>query len=292
MMKKSIYDRITQQVTQNLEKAGSWQKLWQTPQPISLNEHKYRGINHLLLSSEDYSSPVWGTFNQVRKNGGQVNRGEKSHIVVFWKKLQRETTDPLTGEKENQVRFMLRYYSVFNTEQCTFDDIGLKKIESLSGSLKDRHNELYMPAEHIVDGMPERPDINIGLHHTPCYIPSLDQVQMPDIKYFTSSEAFYAAMYHELVHSTGAKHRLNRFEADQFKSEASYSKEELVAELGASYLCAMAGIQPNIENAAAYLKSWLKVLEDNPTWIVWAAGKAQKACEFIVPAEVPQEVPF
>lgn len=83
MMKKNIYDRITQQVTQNLEKAGSWQKLWQTPQPVSLNNHKYRGINHLLLSSEDYSSPVWGTFNQVRINGGQVNRGEKSHIVVF-----------------------------------------------------------------------------------------------------------------------------------------------------------------------------------------------------------------
>ncbi len=292
MIKKNIYDRITQQVTQNLEKAGSWQKLWQTPQPVSLNNHKYRGINHLLLSSGDYSSPVWGTFNQVRKNGGQVNRGEKSHLVVFWKKLQRETTDPLTGEKQINERFMLRYYSVFNSQQCTFDDIGREKIESLSGSVKDRHNKPFLPAEEIVEGMPDRPKISVGLHHTPCYIPSLDQVQMPEMKYFNSSEAYYAALYHELIHSTGAKHRLNRFEPDQFSSEASYSKEELVAELGASYLCAMAGIEPNVENSAAYLKSWLKVLESNPTWIVWAAGKAQKACEFIVPAEVPQEVPF
>ncbi len=88
-MKRDIYQRITQQITNNLEKAGSWQKLWNTLQPVSLNEHKYRGINHLLLSSDEFKSPVWGTFNQVRKNGGQVNRGEKSRIVVFWKKSSR-----------------------------------------------------------------------------------------------------------------------------------------------------------------------------------------------------------
>jgi len=104
--------------------------------------------------------------------------------------------------------------------------------------------------------------------------------------------AYYAALYHELIHSTGAKHRLNRFDPDQFSSEASYSKEELVADIGASYLCAITGIQPNEDNTAAYVKSWLTVLENNPLWIVWAANKAQKACEFIVPTEVQEDAPF
>ncbi len=284
-MKKNIYERITQQIISNLEKAGSWQKLWQAPQPVSLNNYNYKGINHLLLSLEDFPSPVWGTFNQVRQNGGKVNKGEQSQIVVFWKKLQKETINPATGARDTVDYFMLRYYSVFNTQQCTFDSIGQQKIEALSKGAKSRYNERLLPAEQIIEGMPDPPQIRLGIHPTPRYIPALDQVQMPDMKYFENSEAYYAALFHELIHSTGAKHRLDRFETDQFSSEVTYSKEELVAEVGASYLCSIAGIQPNIDNATAYIKSWLKVLENNPGWIVWAAAKAQKACEHIVPAK-------
>ncbi len=291
-MKKDIYQRITKQITDNLEKAGSWQKLWNTPQPISLNEHKYRGINHLLLSSDEFKSPVWGTFNQVRKNGGQVIKGEKSRLVVFWKKLINENPDPLTGETEKQIRYFLRYYSVFNTQQCTFDETGEDKIKHLSGASQSHFNERNISAEEVIESMPERPKISLGLHETPCYVPALDEVRIPDLKYFFNSDAFYSAYFHELTHSTGAKHRLNRFEPDQFRSEQTYSKEELVAELGAAYLSTMAGITHNVENSAAYVKSWLKVLESNPSWIVWAAGKAQKACEFIVPSEVPEDAPF
>ena len=291
-MKQSLYERITKQIIDNLEKAGSWKKLWDTPVPVSLNEHKYRGINHLLLSTSDHVSPVWGTFNQVRINGGQVNKGEKSSIVVFWKRTTKEVTDPVTGEKHLEPRFILRYYSVFNTEQCTFDNIGQEKISRLSKESENRNNERFRPAEDIIEGMPDKPAIITGLYDTPCYIPSLDEVRMPDMKYFVNSSAYYAALYHEVIHSTGAKHRLNRFEADHHSNEAKYSKEELVAEIGASYLCAMAGIQPNVENARAYIKSWLKVLENNPSWIVWAASRAQKACDYILPAEELVEAPF
>ncbi len=291
-MRKQIYQRVTDQIIRNLEKAGSWQKLWQTPQPVSLNEHKYRGINHLLLSSDEFKSPVWGTFNQVRKNGGTVNKREKSRIVVFWRQLVKEKPDPLTGEIEKQTRYLLRYYSVFNSQQCTFDKTGEDKIQHLSGASQSRFNERNISAEEIIESMPERPKISLGLHETPCYVPSLDEVRIPDIQCFFNSDAFYAAYYHELIHSTGAKHRLNRFEPDQFSSETSYSKEELVAELGAAYLSTMAGITHNVENSAAYVRSWLKVLENNPSWIVWAASKAQKACEFIVPSEVPEDAPF
>ncbi len=291
-MKKYIYKRITDQIIRNLEKAGSWQKLWQTPQPVSLNEHKYRGINHLLLSSDEFSSPVWGTFNQVRKNGGQVNKGEKSRIVVFWKKTTYLKIDQDTGEMKDRPMFLLRYYLIFNTEQCAFDKVGQAKIQHLSGASESRFNERNISAEEIIESMPDRPKISLGLHQTPCYIPASDEVRMPDLKYFTNSEAYYAALFHELIHSTGAKHRLNRFEPDQFSNEKSYSREELVAELGAAYLSTMAGITHNVENSAAYVKSWLKVLESNPSWIVWAASKAQKACEFIVPTEVPEDAPF
>ncbi len=193
---------------------------------------------------------------------------------------------------KDQAYYLLRYYLIFNTEQCTFDEVGQAKIQHLSGASEKRFNERFLPAEQVIEGMPERPKISLGLHETPCYFPASDEVRVPDLKYFTNSEAYYAALFHELIHSTGAKHRLNRFEADQFSSETSYSKEELVAELGAAYLSTMAGIEHNVENSAAYVKSWLKVLESNPSWIVWAASKAQKACEFIVPSEVPEDALF
>ncbi len=125
-MRRDIYQRITDQIIRNLEKAGSWQKLWQTPQPVSLNDHKYRGINHLLLSSDEFPSPVWGTFNQVRKNGGQVNKGEKSRLVVFWKKVVEEKPDPLTGEIEKETRCFLRdFVLLFSLRYANINSLGL-----------------------------------------------------------------------------------------------------------------------------------------------------------------------
>ena len=282
-MKKNIYEIITRQILANLEKAGSWKKLWDTPQPVSLNNHPYRGINHLLLSSSEYESPVWGTFNQVRKNGGKVNKGETSRIVVFWKRIIRQSTDPVTNEVKENPGFLLRYYLVFNAEQCTFDEIGQQRIQELSKSSSNLISERHTAAEEIIATMPDAPMLRHGSFDTPCYAPFMDEVRMPRLEYFFSKEAYYASFFHELVHSTGHKKRLNRFESDQFVSRASYSKEELVAELGASYLMSIAGLEPDIENARAYIKGWLSVLENNPTWISWAATRAQKACEWIVP---------
>jgi antirestriction protein ArdC len=289
-MKFNIYDQITKQVLDNLEQAGTWKKLWSVPQPVSLNGHKYSGINYLLLSSTGYSSPVWGTFRQVRSNGGSVNQGERSRIVVFWKRLVDRTTDPVTGKMEEVVRYLLRYYSVFNTEQCTFDDIGNQRIEDLSASVQGLSRERTSSAEDIIAGMPDPPKLSFGSFDTPCYVPAYDEVRMPELKYFFNSDAYYSAFFHELVHSTGHKKRLNRFEPDQFNGGASYSKEELVAELGSAYLSTIAGINPDMENTRAYIKGWLSVLKNNTTWILWAASKAQKACALIVPSLILEEV--
>ena len=285
-MKKNIYERITQQIMDNLEQAGTWQKLWDTPQPVSLNNHNYSGINHLLLSASGYESPVWGTFNQIRKNGGKINKGEMSRIVVFWKRIIRISVDPVTNEETENPGYLLRYYLVFNTEQCTFDEIGQQKVQELSKTSEIIRKERFTPAEQIISDMPDAPKIRMGTFDTPCYAPVYDEVRMPKLDYFFNSEAYYSTFFHELVHATGHKKRLNRFEADQFVNRASYSKEELVAELGAAYLSSIAGIDPDIENTRAYIKGWLSVLKNNPTWIIWAASRAQKACELIVPDKV------
>jgi antirestriction protein ArdC len=282
-MRKNIYEQITQQVINNLATAGSWKCLWDVPQPVSLNGHKYQGINYLLLSDETYKSPVWGTFNQVRQNGGMVNKGEKSRLVVFWKRLSRDKINPATGESEKEVNYLLRYYLVFNTEQCTFDDIGMNKVNSLAAASENHLLERFTPAEDIINNMPNPPHISLGKHEEPCYIPSIDILKMPELEYFTDRNAYYAAFFHELIHSTGHKRRLNRFEADQFSNKQTYSKEELVAELGSSFLQSISGVEWNLPNTAAYIKNWLTALKDNPTWITWAASRAQKACEFILP---------
>ncbi|MBE0662542.1 MAG: DUF1738 domain-containing protein [Bacteroidales bacterium] len=289
-MKRNLFEQVTQQVIDNLEKVSSWKRLWEVPQPVSLNGHHYQGINYLLLSTDQFTSPVWGTFNQVRQNGGCVNKGEKSRLVVFWKRLIDSTTDKVTGEAKQNVHFLLRYYLVFNVEQCSFDDIGKAKINTLSRASESLSNERNIQAEEIIGNMPDPPQIRLGMHDTPSYIPSLDVLEMPDKKYFFNSDAYYAAFFHELIHSTGHKKRLNRFESDQFRNNENYSKEELVAELGAAYLQTVAGINYDAENTAAYIKGWLRVLKDNPTWITWAASRAQKACEFIVPALAPENI--
>ena len=287
-MKKNIYQQITQQIIDNLENAGSWQKLWDTPQPVSLNGHKYRGINYLLLSTAKYSSPVWATFNQVRTNGGTVIKGERSTIVVFWKPFVKETEDS-TGETKQDVKFFLRYYSVFNTDQCEFDNLGKDRIKKLTTATENERNERFIPAEHIIENMPKPPKISLGAHATPCYAPLADEVRMPELKYFYNSNAYYEAFFHELVHSTGHKKRLNRSDDNELSGRENYSKEELVAELGAAYLLTIAGLQYDNENTAAYIKGWLTVLKDNPTWVVWASSRAQKACEFITNSEVYSE---
>ncbi len=283
MIHTSIYERITRQITDNLQKAGTWKKLWDTPQPISLNNHEYRGINHLLLSCSGYDVPVWGTFNQIRKNGGKVNKGEQSQLVVFWKRTIKHSIDPVTNKVKESPAYFLKYYLVFNVSQCTFDDLGNERVKQLAKTSQNLINQRHKSADEIAENMSDAPVILHGNYSTPCYAPFQDEVRMPRLEYFHNSEAYYAALFHELVHSTGHTKRLNRFAADQFVNRASYSKEELVAELGASYLMSIAGLEPDIENAKAYIKGWLSVLKDNPTWITWAATRAQKACEFITP---------
>ncbi len=281
-----LYASITESIIRKLETAGSWQKLWDVPSPRSLNGYRYRGINFLLLSSDQYKSPVYGTFKQIRENGGAVNRGEKATMIVFWSHIDEK--NPETGKTES--KWFLKFYYVFNTEQATFDEIGQAKIASMTAA---NDNPVIQSAESIYLSMPERPVLVHDQSGRASYSRYLDRIRLPELEFFKSSDSYYHTLFHELVHSTGIKKRLDRFQLYKDFDEThmtSYSKEELVAELGGSYLATIAGIDPCIDNSAAYIKGWSQHLKDNTSWIVWAANRAQEAANFIIQYK-EQEVP-
>jgi len=275
-----IYQKVTDLIIGKLETAGSWQKLWDVPPPVSLNGHVYRGINFMLLSSDHYTMPVYGTFEQIRKNGGAVKKGEKSTIIVFWKRLIEEQPD---GKKD--VKYFLKYYNVFNVDQAEFDEIGKKHISELCNLSYDQRFQRSMPAENIINDMQNPPKIVFTKDDSCTYNRVTDVVKIPEMKWFVSSDEYYASLFHEIVHASGHPSRLNRDASYKDFNESrqdSYSKEELVAELGASFLCSVAGLNYNINNSAAYIAGWSKRLKENTNWIVWASRRAEMAADFIL----------
>ena len=198
MNNSQIYAAITEKIIANLETAGSWMKLWQVPSPVSMNGHYYRGINRLVLSSDPYKSRVYGTFQQIRSNGGQVRKGEKSTIVVFWKSSVEK--DETTGETKKM--FLLKFYHVFNSEQADFDDQGTRKIAELQDLVNEKVNSEHLEAEAIIEGYQGRPEIIFSdKDDRAYYAPVADLISVPDKKYFTSSSAFYRVVYHEMSHN-------------------------------------------------------------------------------------------
>jgi antirestriction protein ArdC len=280
MNNSQIYAAITEKIIANLETAGSWMKLWQVPSPVSMNGHYYRGINRLVLSSDPYKSRVYGTFQQIRANGGQVRKGEKSTIVVFWKNTVEQ--DEATGETKK--RFLLKFYHVFNSEQADFDEQGTIKIAEFQNLVTEKVNSEHLEAESIIEGYENRPDIHYSdKEDRAYYAPMADMISVPDKKYFKNSSAFYRTLFHELGHSTGHPKRLNRYDgmSNSF-GDIPYSKEELVAELCSSFLGGIAHLDLDIRNSAAYIKGWVSALRDNQKWVMWAAARAEKAADHIL----------
>ena len=173
----------------------------------------------------------------------------------------------------------IRYFYVFNIGQCTLPNDVLSKKNIMPSNPK------ILEAEEIINNFPNPPEILINnIIPNPRYFPRLDKIEIQSIDNFHSSDEYYASLYHELVHSTGAKHRLARkgiIDTIQFGSE-NYSKEELVAEIGASFLCNISGIEKTINNSASYVKSWLEVLKNDTRLVIIAASQAQKAADYIL----------
>jgi antirestriction protein ArdC len=285
-----VYAIITERVIALLQQGVvPWQKPWHGGEKMPRNlvsKKEYRGVNVFLLHAISYESPFWLTYKQSHELGGNVRRGEKACPVVFWKWL--DVDDMASGERK-RVPF-LRYYSVFNVAQCDGIEAHLPKSEEP----KRDHNPIET-AEAVVSVMPRRPEIKHGLDRA-FYSPSGDFVGMPSPERFRSGEEYYSVLFHELTHATGHESRLSRKGVSASDGEWSafgstpYAKEELVAEMGAAFLCGHAGIVERIlENSAAYVQGWLNRLKDDPKLVVQAAAQAQKAADFILNKQHGQE---
>ena len=282
-----VYAIVTEKIINLLEQGViPWRRPWtSTGMPRNLVSKKpYQGINHFLLSASQCVSPFWLTMRQANQLGGHVRKSEESTIVVFWKledlMPSGKDIDSENNEKKNRRRFLLRYYRVFNLDQCELPAAVLDKLPKMETR---EHTPISACAE-IIGCMPNAPEIQHAGSKA-FYSALTDRVTLPPPELFTSAEEYYATGLHELIHSTGHQKRLAResiLEAAPFGS-ATYSVEELVAEMGAAYLCAESRISPVvIENQAAYVAGWLKKLRDDRKLIVRAAAQAQHAADYVL----------
>jgi len=274
-----VYGIVTQKIIDKLNQGIiPWEKPW-----IGLRNYitkrEYHGINLLLLSMEKHQSSEFMTFKQTRDLKEYVKKGSRADMVIFFKRYEVETKDKdgnleideRTGEPKKELRFALRYYNIFNLDQTT---IPLPDYGNGKQSKK---------CEDILQNIKNLPIIEEG-GNIAAYNPVQDSLSIPSKREFKDREKYYSSIFHELIHSTGHETRLNRkdFKHNGFGDE-KYSKEELIAEIGASFLCAQCGIEnKTIDNSAAYIQGWLKRLNNDKTLIISASAQAQKAVDYIL----------
>ncbi len=277
--KRDIYQEVTNRIVAELERGcAPWVKPWAdggSTTDIPINGHSkraYRGVNTFLLwltqAVSGFESREWFTFNQALRAGGQVRRGEKATMVVFWKQIEIEDDEPEEPGTTTTVP-VLRYYNVFNRDQ----------IDGLSDALPRSEPE-WNPVE--------RAEALVGvsgatLQHggdRACYMPSLDVIKLPRRRAFTKGGDYYATLLHELTHWTGHPNRLARVYGRRF-GDTAYAREELVAEMGAAFLCASVHITGRLQHPE-YINHWLSVLREDKRAVFTAASHAQKAADYLL----------
>jgi antirestriction protein ArdC len=286
------YQAVTDLILEHLEKGTvPWRCPWnrEVGRPCNFSTGKpYRGINVLLLGWRHCGSPWWLTYRQAQERGGHVRKGERGATVVKYGTFQAKgegTTDAENMERDDARKSKhgyLRTFTVFNATQ----------IEGVAFPATPAHQPLLTAerkekAEAIIAAMPNPPaihekDITRAFYHV-----GSDEVNVPLFQRFETVEGFYETVFHEIVHASGHSSRLNRASLtkhDEFGGPV-YSREELVAEMGAAFLGMEADIvRDRHEQSAAYLQGWLSVLKvkENKKWIVVAAAQAAKAADFIL----------
>ncbi len=274
---KDVYALVTERIVAQLEKGiVPWRKPWtDAGMPRNLVSGKaYRGLNLILLSMLGYEQNLFLTFKQVNDLGGKVKRDEQGHMVTFWKQPEKKEAGEEVVEDAERRKSILRYYMVFNISQCELPDkYQLPEIEPMAN----------LASEAVYEDMPNKPAIRFKEQQA-YYNPLQDFINMPKQKSFESNDAYYATLFHELMHSTGHYSRCNRrdlIEMSEFGSDA-YSNEELTAEIGACYLAQLTGISSQFEQSAAYIQNWILKLKFDKRLIFTAAGNAQKGVDYIL----------
>lgn len=264
-----IRDKVNTTIMDYLEKWDlPWHKTRSTVQIWSTAP--YTGVNQLLLQIEKLQKQYWSnkrlTFKAIQDKGYSVMKWEKSTFVVFTSHLKKYELDKEWALIEKKIPF-LKYFLVFNQDQTTLPKSEVRQLTT---------------AQEIYDNLAEQPTIIGG---QPTYIPDKDIISMPTINDFVSPEAYFSTFFHELSHRTWAEKRLNRewvTNFDKFWSH-QYAKEELIAEMSASFLSAFAGIDTTTkDNSWAYIKGWLKSLEDDKNFLISASSQWRKATEYIL----------
>lgn len=272
----TVYEKVTQRIIEQLENGVvPWRKTWTGQLSVNWVTGKpYKGLNRLLLDGGEYI-----TYKQCVDNKGKVKKGAKAHLVIFWKWYNKETEKD--GKCTIELLPVLRYYTVFHISDC----IGIE-----SKYVVNKINTKKPFADEIIQEYTNRSKVGFktqkGLQ-VAYYSPTTDEVVIPDLQQFETSESYYSVAFHELVHSTGHKSRLDRIRSTSFGSQ-EYSTEELTAEIGSSMLMAEMGIEmpETFQNSVSYIDSWLNALKGNSHMIVNASAKAEKAVELIIGREV------
>ncbi len=277
-----VYTRVTDQIIKAIEAgAAEWRMPWHISDswdifPVNAQTKKpYRGVNVVALwaTAEElgYPSGIWGTYRQWSEMGAQVRKGEKSSHIVFWKTSGSGAETEEEGDESRGTRLFAKHYSVFNAAQ-------------VDGFTPPVPPELPPPSERI-----ERADdffhaLGADIRHggnVAFYRMEADYIQMPRFEAFPEPLGYYAILAHEAVHWTGAKSRLNRDLGKRFGLQAQ-GMEELIAELGAAFLCGSLRLsnEPRPDHAA-YIANWLEVLKADKRAIFTAASKAQAATDWM-----------
>jgi antirestriction protein ArdC len=278
-----VVDIVNEIIIKKIEEEGllPWQKPWSSyGMPKNLfTQKEYRGVNPWILMSKNFDSPFWLTSKQATEHGGKIKREcwKQYTPIVFLNRFTKEVENRNGEMVEKSIPF-LRFYQGYNYEQTEGLEKYIPEIKTHS------HNPIEC-CENTIKAMPNAPKINFSGEKA-CYIPSQDKIKIPALNRFNSPEEYYSTLFHELVHSTGHETRLDRDLKTLFGSE-SYSKEELIAEFGAAYLCGNCQIEnKTINNSAAYIKGWLSKLKDDRKLLISAASMAQKATDYILDKEI------
>lgn len=279
-----VEEIITERIVNSL-KTGiiPWRRPWWThgaPRSI-VSGKEYRGINVFLLSMAGFSDPRFLTYKQAQAKGGNVKKGERGFPVVFYKIIESKTE---VDKKGNPKKFpMLRYYTVFNVSQI--EGIDFPPLPAL----KKSEISPIEACERVVNEMPNAPEIDWNSNQA-SYSAAKDKVSMPPREQFEKAEEVYSTLFHELVHSTGHKSRLARGLEQNGLGSGSYAREELIAEMGAAFLCGHCQIETQtLDNSAAYIATWLKRLKDDPRLVISAGSKAQAAADYILNEKAEEE---
>ena len=277
--KFNIYQEITNRIITQLEKGEiPWHKPWSgvtTGAYNRVSKKPYSLLNQMILEHDG----EYATFKQWSELGGKIRKGAKSEIVVFWKIIEKTETNSHGEEVKTAIPY-LRYINVFHISQVDgIEPLEKNAIKHESVAEAEKIKTDYEEREHFV--------IQEKITNDAFYSPSRDFIQVPCREQYEDIMEFYSTLFHEMVHSTGHKSRLGRFDECSklvaFGSE-DYSKEELVAEIGSATLMNVIGIETvkTFKNSAAYIQNWLRVLKNDNKFIVSASSKAEKAVKYIL----------